>query len=187
MKHSPFTLSTSRLILRPVDLVDLNAMAEIFHDKEDCDLMCCDPLMNLSLVKDRLDSLRKFNDIGFGQHWTLVKSDHGLPIGFCSSFLPAPQLVPNKFCEISYCLVKSHRKQGLMKEALTSCLEHLVSGMKFNRIEATVNPKNHASQRLLQNLGFSYEGVLRERLLWDGQFQDIKAYSLLSREFSSSL
>jgi ribosomal-protein-alanine N-acetyltransferase len=49
---------------------------------------------------------------------------------------------------------------------------------------AWVLPDNHASIRLLERVGFSYEGISRGYLYLHGQWWDHAQYSLLSTDQS---
>jgi [ribosomal protein S5]-alanine N-acetyltransferase len=58
--------------------------------------------------------------------------------------------------------------------------------MALRRIEAEVNPLNIASGRLLLRLGFSKEGLLRQRWVVKGEVEDTELYGLLRHEWPSS-
>jgi RimJ/RimL family protein N-acetyltransferase len=55
--------------------------------------------------------------------------------------------------------------------------------MGVRRLEAHVDPRNEASRGLVQRLGFTREGLLRERWVDKGEPTDIEVYGLLSREW----
>ena len=55
--------------------------------------------------------------------------------------------------------------RDLMREALEAVCGHAFSAMGIRRMEAEVNPMNHGSNALLQRVGFSLEGTMRQRLL----------------------
>ena len=50
------------------------------------------------------------------------------------------------------------------------------------RVEATVEPWNAASIRVLEKLGFVREGLLRSYASWHGERADVFLYSLLARD-----
>jgi ribosomal-protein-alanine N-acetyltransferase len=52
--------------------------------------------------------------------------------------------------------------------------------MRLHRIVAVIEPANHASARLLQKLGFRYEGTLRQCELKNGAYIDHAYYALLN-------
>ena len=51
--------------------------------------------------------------------------------------------------------------------------------LDLHRIEADVDPRNAASIRTLERLGFQREGYLRERWQVNGEIQDALFYGLL--------
>lgn len=53
----------------------------------------------------------------------------------------------------------------------------------LHRIEANVGADNTSSEGLLRKLGFIYEGNLRQRYYFHGQFEDQHCYGLLKDEW----
>jgi len=84
--------------------------------------------------------------------------------------------------EIGYSLRADRQGQGLAQEALRAVLAYLVDAGGFERIEADADPRNAASCRLLERLGFVREGVLRARWRVAGEVQDTALYGLLAPE-----
>ena len=70
-----------------------------------------------------------------------------------------------------------------MTEALKAVLGYGFSQMGLHRIEAMAAPYNTASLRLLQNMGFTFEGTLRQHYNVNGNMEDSVMYSLLKHEF----
>lgn len=70
-----------------------------------------------------------------------------------------------------------------MREALTALLDFAFGALDLHRLEADVDPRNAASVRTLERLGFRREGYLRERWLVGGEIQDALFYGLLRREW----
>ena len=54
--------------------------------------------------------------------------------------------------------------------------------MDLNRIELRCASENMPSQRMAKRLGFTWEGMLRQAELLDGEFVDHFVYSLLRQE-----
>jgi RimJ/RimL family protein N-acetyltransferase len=71
-----------------------------------------------------------------------------------------------------------------MEEALRVLLRFSFSEMELHRIEADVDPRNEASIKLLERLGFHREGYLRERWLVNGEINDTVFFGLLRREWA---
>jgi RimJ/RimL family protein N-acetyltransferase len=55
--------------------------------------------------------------------------------------------------------------------------------LQLNRIEADVDPRNAASCRALERLGFLREGLLRERWIVGGEVSDSAMYGLLRADW----
>lgn len=66
-------------------------------------------------------------------------------------------------------------------------LAHALKVLSMRRIEATVDPSNLASIRVLERLGFRFEGTFRERILTSRGPVDSNVFALLAREWNPSL
>lgn len=84
--------------------------------------------------------------------------------------------------EIGYALRSSSWRRGCMGEALPALIDHAFGDLALRRLEADVDPRNEASLRLLDKLGFKREGYLRERYDVNGELQDTVLLGLLARE-----
>jgi [ribosomal protein S5]-alanine N-acetyltransferase len=69
-----------------------------------------------------------------------------------------------------------------MTEAASAPIEHAFGALNMRRIEADIDPRNVASARLLERLGFVREGLLRERWLVGEEVSDSLLYGLLERD-----
>jgi ribosomal-protein-alanine N-acetyltransferase len=85
--------------------------------------------------------------------------------------------------EIGYDLSPASWGQGYMTEALSAVIQNGFERMGLNRIDALVYTENVRSMKLLQNLGFQKEGVLRDYFYLDGQFYDHCLLALLRSEW----
>jgi ribosomal-protein-alanine N-acetyltransferase len=70
-----------------------------------------------------------------------------------------------------------------MSEAIKAVLEYGFEQMGLHSVEAIIDPKNIASERVLQKNGFVKEAHILENEFWDGKFLDTAIYSLLRRNF----
>lgn len=103
-----------------------------------------------------------------------------LLIGTCSLFEINEQC---RRAEIGYVLRSDLWGQGYMNEALYTLVNCGFSDLNLNRIEADIDPRNHASAKSLQRLGFTKEGYLRERWIVEGEISDTEFYGLLQSEW----
>ena len=68
---------------------------------------------------------------------------------------------------------------GIASEAAAAALAHALGGLRLHRVEALVALENKASQRVIEKLGFTREGVAREAEYVDGRYLDHIQYSFL--------
>jgi RimJ/RimL family protein N-acetyltransferase len=85
--------------------------------------------------------------------------------------------------EIGYALGREHWGHGYMNEALMAVLKYAFEVLELHRIEADVDPRNTASIKTVERLGFQREGYLRERWQVNGEIQDAYFYGLLKQEW----
>lgn len=101
-------------------------------------------------------------------------------IGECSLF----NLVERaRRAEVGYALARRAWGHGYLNEALRSLLEFAFSKLALNRVEADIDPRNRASARSLDRLGFTREGRLRERWIVAGEVSDSDLYGLLRKDW----
>jgi RimJ/RimL family protein N-acetyltransferase len=93
---------------------------------------------------------------------------------------------PMHRAELGYSLLPSRQGQGLASEAVRLALGHAFDVLGLERIEADVDPRNQASCRLLEKLGFQREGVLRNRWRVGGEFADSIIFGLLRHEYAGA-
>jgi RimJ/RimL family protein N-acetyltransferase len=89
----------------------------------------------------------------------------------------------SKRAEVGYVLARPYWGQGYMTEAAAALVDTAFGKLGFNRLEADIDPRNTASAKLLERLGFQREGLLRERELAQGQMTDTALYGLLKSDW----
>jgi ribosomal-protein-alanine N-acetyltransferase len=85
--------------------------------------------------------------------------------------------------EVGYALARAQWGRGLMREAVAAACAHAFDALQIRRIEAEVNPANHASCRLLHEIGFVLEGTLRQRWVGKGAAYDTQIHGLLADDW----
>lgn len=92
---------------------------------------------------------------------------------------------PQHRANLGYDLQPMYWNQGYISEALKPVIAYGFRELDINRIEAEVMPGNHASEKVLQKLGFLNEGLLRDWMFWNGRHYDMAMYSLLHKDYLS--
>ncbi len=87
---------------------------------------------------------------------------------------------------LGYEIAPHCQRKGLMREALATIFDYGFHTMQLHRIHAEIHRENIPSIKLVQALGFSFEGVHREMGLWAGRWHDLDFYSLLEQEWRTA-
>lgn len=82
-------------------------------------------------------------------------------------------------CSVGYWMGRPYAGRGLMTAAMRALTPFVFDGLKLRRLEAACLPRNAASIRLLEKIGFEREGCARQYLCIDGIWQDHLLYALL--------
>ncbi len=85
--------------------------------------------------------------------------------------------------EIGYTLRRDRWGQGLAREAVSRALAYGFDDLKLRRFEADIDPRNAASLGLIERLGFTREGYMRDRWLVNGEACDSVVLGLLAPAF----
>lgn len=81
---------------------------------------------------------------------------------------------------IGYKLDERYHGFGYAEEACQAAIEVIFSNYKIHRIEARVAPENIPSIKLLERLGFLYEGIEYKGVEVNGSFRDHYRYALIA-------
>lgn len=176
------TLTTERLVLRPLVAPDVPALYEIFSDPEVMAYWSSPPLADMAAAEEFLEQTNRLIASGTFLKWGITRKDDDRVIGTCTL---ASVNVEHKRAEIGYALARRFWRNGYAAEAVPAVLRFSFQSLGLHRIEADVDPHNHASIRCLERLGFQKEGYARERYHLSGAVHDSVFYGLLRREYQS--
>lgn len=84
---------------------------------------------------------------------------------------------------LGYWVRSSQTGRGVASRATRLAARFALEQLGFQRIEILAAVANHASQRVAEKAGAIREGILRKRLLVNGQPHDAVLYSLVAEDF----
>lgn len=87
---------------------------------------------------------------------------------------------PFKSCFLAYQMDELENGKGYATEAVRSGIDYIFNEMKLHRTEANVIPRNTASIRVVEKLGFAFEGLSKKYLQINGVWEDHNRYVLLN-------
>jgi len=111
----------------------------------------------------------------------IIERKDGSKIGFIGHFYVLH--VAGKQLEIGYSLVPSERGKGYGTEATQIMVDYLFLSKDTKRVQAQTDPRNVASHKVLEKVGFKKEGTLRKSFFMRGEWRDAYIYSILREEW----
>jgi len=176
-------LETERLKVRRLALDDADDMFAYASSEEVARYVLWTPHRSRD---DSLAFLRmtipEYDDPHIRRHkWGIVLKATGRLIGTIDIF----KSPGDNAGEIGYAIGTEYWGHGYVTEAATAVVRLGFEHMALNRIEARCNPANTGSARVMEKVGMSYEGTIREQVFVKGRYVDLKVYSILKREYDA--
>jgi hypothetical protein len=78
------------------------------------------------------------------------------------------------------------RQRGYMREGMDLVLDEAFGALALHRVEANIQPANHASVALARSAGFRLEGFSPRYLLIGGQWRDHERYAITVDEHAAA-
>jgi ribosomal-protein-alanine N-acetyltransferase len=172
------TIVTDRLIVRPFELNDTDPFYELMSDPEFAKIAGTEAPQSRDLIYSSIQVFMDLNNSGFYQKRAICLKESKEFIGECEIYPLKPQIRPWDEWVLGFSLSPKYWRQGFMFEALNSVIHELFSDLNILRIKADVHLGNEASVKILQKLGFKYEGVQRSKLKIYDLIYDMEQYSL---------
>jgi [ribosomal protein S5]-alanine N-acetyltransferase len=84
---------------------------------------------------------------------------------------------------LGYAAGRPFAGQGYMREAIELVLRHAFVNLRLHRIEANIQPGNHASIALARGAGFQREGFSPRYLKIGGRWRDHERWAILAEDW----
>ena len=168
-------LETPRLFLRPIQRHDA---ADLFVARGDAEVMrWWDWPEQKSVDEVRGIIANHLTEIESGRvlWWVAALSPRGPAIGECDI---SDIDLHHRRGEIGFLFRREAWGKGYAREAMERVVRYGFSELGLERLAARFHAGNEASRKLLEKLGFAYEGTLRGHVLRDGMRRDCVLYGL---------
>ena len=83
---------------------------------------------------------------------------------------------------IGYWVSERFAGRGITPTAVAMATDLCFEEMNLHRMEICIRPENHASLRVVEKLGFRYEGLRRRFIHIDGDWRDHYAFALVRED-----
>lgn len=90
-----------------------------------------------------------------------------------------------KQAELGIALDPEFQQQGYALEATRTLVDFLFNGFNLHRVHVVIDPRNHASRRLFERVGFRLEGVLKSASWFKGSWCDDLIMAILKAEWQA--
>lgn len=172
-------IETERLTLRPLSIDDAETLLGIFSDPDVMRYWNTAPWTKtqdaLDFMTDSKESMLRQESLVLGVY---LKANDELA-GKCMLFSYDKA---SKRAEIGFGLGRTYWGKGLIHEAGEALIQYGFNTLGLRRIEAEIDPDNQASAKALAKLGFTQEGLLRQRWEVNGVVSDSALYGRLASD-----
>jgi len=176
-------IEAERILLRHLEKSDVDSLFDIFSDDETMRYWSSPPFQSRDEAENLLAEIHGYFAQKMLFQWGIALKESDRIIGTTTLFHLDTK---NRRAEIGYALDRRFWGKGYVNEALNSLFKYAFENLKMHRIEADVDPRNSASVKVLERLGFQKEGLLRERWHVGGEIQDALFYGLLEKDWRAS-
>ena len=170
-------LETTNLLLREVVEKDVEEVFFLRSDKEIMKYIPRPPAQKKQDALDHIEVLRKVKESEEGINWAITQKGNDTLIGIIGLYRIEKE---NFRSEVGYILHPAFQGKGILAEALQKVMEFGFTHCNFHTLTAVIDPRNSASERVLQRANFTKEAHFREDFYYDGEFLDSVHYSIIN-------
>ncbi len=148
-------LKSDKILLRPLQLSDLDFLFEIENNKENWKY----GTENKQYTKEELTNYiaNAKQDISNAGQFRFVIDFENTPIGFIDLF----DYITNS-AGVGVIIVKNYRRRGFLKEALELLIDYATNTLKIEKLHCNIQKDNLASIKLFTSCGFELEREKKE-------------------------
>ncbi|WP_427894730.1 GNAT family N-acetyltransferase [Kribbella sp. GL6] len=174
------TLTGDLVVLRPMDDGDYDALAAAMDDP---DVIRFTGSHGEITEEQAREWMRTRKDQTDRLDLTIVDKASGVAVGEAVLNQWDPD---NQSCSFRILIGPAGQNRGLGSEATRLIVGYGIEKLGLHRISLGVYAFNPRAQRAYEKAGFKREGVLRDALLWDGEWVDEIVMSVLAPEWIPS-
>lgn len=180
-QNKEFSLSTRRLILRPLRTGDAETMYR-YRSRPDVSRYQVWRPADTAEVRTFIEKLSGLAPGVRGTWFSMAMTlrENGIMIGDVGLHFPETESTQ---VEVGITLAPTFRRRGLAAEALTAVCRFAFETMGKDRVYASVDPRNKASIRLLERVGMQKEAFFPASMVIRGELVDDAIYAVRKADF----
>ena len=171
-------IETARLKLRQLTDADMGFIYEIFSRDETNRHVSDDPVRSMDEARELFEAYIRPKPYLF--RLGLFLKSTGRPIGTIGLYGVDME---NLRAVLDFDLLKEFWGKGYMTEASIAVLDYGFRVIGLNRIQASADADNHRSLAVIERVGFTKEGLMRQKDFYKGSFHDDVVYSFLRQDW----
>ena len=171
---------TDRLIVRKLEISDAEDYFEFASDPRVSVETLWDRRRTIQDTVNYLETVEQKFIAKQAVRWGIVNKTNSKLIG--RTGLISLDVV-HESAEIGYALSREYWSKGIVTEATKEIVKYCFAEVGLNRIQGRCNDNNPGSYRVMEKLGMTYEGTLRQQLKIKGEFIDQRMYSILRSDY----
>jgi [ribosomal protein S5]-alanine N-acetyltransferase len=170
------TIQTERLILRPFTLTDAPQVKALAGDQRIYETTLCIPYPYENGIAESW----------IATHQRSFYEGLGVVFAICLSagdLMGAASLTRNGLfnrAELGYWIGSAYWNRGYCTEAARAIVEYGFHSLGYHKIAARHFVGNRSSGRVLEKIGMTREGVLRDDVMKDGRYITVELYGMVS-------
>lgn len=181
LNFSPFpVLESERLVFRAIKDTDIK---EIYALRSDPELMQYIPrplITTMDEAQQHIGMIQDKIDKNEGINWAMTEKGSDKLISLIGFYMTKHAHYRS---EIGYMLLPAYHNKGYVTEAIQRLLKYGFGPMGLHSVEAIIDPRNVASEKVLQKNGFRKEAHFVEDCYYEGEFLDSVHYGILKEAF----
>ena len=183
-KQNQVLIETERLLLRNIDLQDLDTFLEYRNDPIVARYQSWEPNLKRKYVSDFIYELQK-QKIGEPGKWNQIVwilKENMVHIGDCALKVQED----NMQAELGFTLSRNYQGKGYAYEATSALINYAFEELNLHRVFSITDCKNTSAIKLLKTLGMRQEGHFIENILFKGSWGNEYLFAILQKEWSYS-
>lgn len=131
-------------------------------------------LAHIKMINDKIEDNLDIN-------WAVTIKGSDKCIGIMGFYRTQPE---HYRTELGYMITPENWGKGYVTEAVKTLIHFAFNTLNFHSIEAVIDSRHSASERVLQKVGFEKEAHFKENFYYNNEFTDTVIYGLLKSDFT---
>jgi [ribosomal protein S5]-alanine N-acetyltransferase len=179
INFNPFPeLYTARLHLRQLNNSDVENIFKLRSCSTNMQYIPRPLAKNFTDAQEHIDFINAKTKANEAINWAITIKGNTALIGVIGFYRTDPE---NYRAEVGYMLLPAFQKKGYLQEALETIVTYGFNVLQLHSIEARIDPRNKASEKVLEKVNFIKEAYLKENCFFEGIFFDTIIYSILKK------